>query len=107
MCYLNLTNIVMKKIILKASAFVFAGLMLASCCTVSIPVAATSNPVGSKCGETTSYVYLAGFGEKGNESGIQQCAEKAGITKISHVDSYVKNYFFGIVQKRTIKVYGE
>ena len=97
----------MKKIILKASAFVFAGLMLASCCTVSIPVAATSNPVGSKCGETTSYIYLGAFGAKGLDSGIQQCAQKAGIKEISHVDSYIKNYFFGVVQKRTIKVYGE
>lgn len=97
----------MKKLILKASAFVFAGLMLASCCTVSIPVAATSNPVGSKCGETTSYIYLGAFGAKGQDSGIQQCAQKAGIKEISHVDSYIKNYFFGVVQKRTIKVYGE
>ena len=97
----------MKKIILKASAFVFAGLMLASCCTVSIPVAATSNPVGSKCGETTSYIYLGAFGAKGQDSGIKQCAQKAGIKEISHVDSYIKNYFFGVVQKRTIKVYGE
>lgn len=97
----------MKKIILKASAFVFAGLMLASCCTVSIPVAATSNPVGSKCGETSSYIYLGAFGAKGQDSGIQQCAQKAGIKEISHVDSYIKNYFFGVVQKRTIKVYGE
>ena len=82
----------MKKNLVKACALFFAGVMLASCCTVAIPVAATSNPVGNRCGETTS---------------IQQCAAKAGITKISHVDSYVKNIFFGLVQKRTIKVYGE
>ena len=48
----------MKKMTLKACAFVFAGLMLASCCTVSVPVAATSNRIGSKCGETTSWIYL-------------------------------------------------
>lgn len=97
----------MKKNLFKACALFFAGVMLASCCTVAIPVAATSNPVGNRCGETTSYVYLGTFGSKGAESGIQQCAAKAGITKISHVDSYVKNIFFGLVQKRTIKVYGE
>ena len=97
----------MKKMTLKACAFVFAGLMLASCCTVSVPVAATSNRIGSKCGETSSYVYLGVFGSKGKKTGIQQSAEKAGITSISHVDSYVKNILFGIVQKRTVKVYGE
>jgi hypothetical protein len=97
----------MKKFIVKASALLFAGFMMASCCTISYPVAATSNPVGSKCGETNSYVYLGVFGSKGKKAGIQQSAEKAGITSISHVDSYVKNIFFGIVQKRTIKVYGE
>ncbi|MBR4847840.1 MAG: hypothetical protein IKV07_00600 [Bacteroidaceae bacterium] len=97
----------MKKRIVKACALFFAGVMLASCCTVAIPVAATSNPVGTKCGETTSYVILGAFGAKGNETGIQQSAQKAGIKNISHVDSYVKNIFFGLVQKRTVKVYGE
>ena len=102
----------MKKRIVKACALFFAGVMLASCCTIAIPVAATSNPVGKKCGETTSFVYLGTFGAKGADAkgadaGIQQSAQKAGITKISHVDSYVKNIFFGVVQKRTIKVYGE
>ena len=81
--------------------------MLASCCTISAPITATSNPVGSKCGETTSYVYLSSFGAKGAKTGIHQSAQKAGITKISHVDSYIKNIFFGLVQKRTVKVYGE
>jgi hypothetical protein len=97
----------MKKMIKKFCVLAMAAGMLASCCTISVPVTATSNPVGSKCGETTSYVYLMSFGAKGNESGIQQCAQKAGITKISHVDSYVKSIFFGLVQKHTIKVYGE
>ena len=97
----------MKKRIVKACALFFAGVMLASCCTIAIPVAATSNPVGKKCGETTSFVYLGTFGAKGADAGIQQSAQKAGITKISHVVSFVKNIFFGLVQKRTIKVYGE
>ena len=34
-------------------------------------------------------------------------AKNAGITKISHVDSYVKCYFWGLVIKQTTKVYGE
>ena len=34
-------------------------------------------------------------------------AKEAGITKISHVDSYTKSYVLGIVQKQTTKVYGE
>ena len=97
----------MKKRFLKACALFIAGVMFASCCTISYPIAATSNPVGTKCGETTSYVYLGVFGAKGKNTGIQQSAQKAGITSISHVDSYVKNIFFGLIQKRTVKVYGE
>lgn len=91
----------------KVLAVALACAFVSSCATISTPVAATSNPVGSKCGETTSYIYLGAFGAKGQDSGIQQCAQKAGIKEISHVDSYIKNYFFGVVQKRTIKVYGE
>mgnify|MGYP002510926556 CR=1 FL=1 len=39
--------------------------------------------------------------------GIDKAAKEAGITKISHVDSYVKSYFFGIVEEQITKVYGE
>ncbi|MBO5792013.1 MAG: hypothetical protein J6S54_06015 [Lentisphaeria bacterium] len=40
-------------------------------------------------------------------NGIDKAAKSAGITKISHVDSFMKSYFLGLYMKQTIKVYGE
>lgn len=81
--------------------------LLTSCATISRPVAATTNNLGTKCGEATSMIYLGLWSHKGEENGIDKAAKEAGITKISHVDTYITNYFFGIVQKQTTKVYGE
>ena len=82
--------------------------MISSCATVSNPVTATTNPFGSKCGVAESTLYLGGlWSSKGEENGIDKAAKSAGITKISHVDSYTKNYFLGLVIKQITKVYGE
>ena len=91
----------------KAIAAVIACVMVSSCATISAPIAATSNPVGSKCGVAESMVYLGIWDTNGAENGIEKAAKQAGITKISHVDSYTKSYFWGIVMKQTTKVYGE
>ena len=92
----------------KVLAVALACAFVSSCATFSTPVAATSNPVGSKCGVAESTVYLGGlFSSKGEENGIEKAAKEAGITKISHVDSYTKSILFGIVMKQTTKVYGE
>lgn len=95
------------KFTFKALAAVAACALLNSCATVSHPVTATTLPVGSKCGEATSYIYLGTWSSKGDENGINKAAKSAGITKISHVDSYTKHYVFGLVIKQTTKVYGE
>ena len=81
--------------------------MIASCATISTPVTATTNPVGSKCGVAESKIYLGLWSSNGEQNGIDQAAKSAGITKISHVDSYTKNYFFGVFVKQITKVYGE
>ena len=81
--------------------------LVSSCATISSPVTATSNPVGSKCGVAESTIYLGTWSSKGDENGIEQAAKNAGITKISHVDSYQKLYFWGLIIKQTTKVYGE
>lgn len=82
--------------------------MISSCATISHPVTATTNPMGSKCGVAESTLYLGGlWSSKGEENGIDKAAKSAGITKISHVDSYQKSYCLGIVVKQIIKVYGE
>ena len=95
------------KFTLKALAAVAVCALVSSCATISSPVTATSNPVGSKCGVAESTIYLGTWSSKGDENGIEQAAKNAGITKISHVDSYQKLYFWGLVIKQTTKVYGE
>lgn len=88
-------------------AAIAACAILSSCATFSNPVAVTTNKFGTKCGEASSMIYLGLWSHKGAENGIDKAAKEADITKISHVDSYTTNYFFGIVQKQTTKVYGE
>ena len=96
------------KFTLKALAAVAVCALVSSCATISNPVTATTNPLGSKCGVAKSTRYLGGlWSSKGAENGIDKAAKEAGITKISHVDSYTKTYFFGIVAEQITKVYGE
>ena len=96
------------KFTLKALAAVAVCALVSSCATISNPVTATTNPLGSKCGVAKSTLYLGGlWSSKGAENGIDKAAKEAGITKISHVDSYTKTYFFGIVAEQITKVYGE
>ena len=96
------------KLTLKALAAVAVCALVSSCATISRPVTATTNPLGSKCGVAKSTLYLGGlWSSKGAENGIDKAAKEAGITKISHVDSYTKTYFFGIVAEQITKVYGE
>ena len=92
----------------KALAAVVLCALVSSCATISTPVTATTNPLGSKCGVAKSTLYLGGlFSSKGEENGIDTAAKEAGITKISHVDSYTKTYCLGIVIEQITKVYGE
>ena len=95
------------KFTLKALAAVAVCALVSSCATISNPVTATTNPVGSKCGVAESTIYLGTWSSKGEGNGIEQAAKNAGITKISHVDSYQKLYFWGLIIKQTTKVYGE
>lgn len=97
----------MKKVF-KTLALVAACALVSSCATISNPVAVTTNPFGSKCGVAESTLYLGGlWSSKGAENGIDKAAKSAGITKISHVDSYTTSYLLGVVIKQTTKVYGE
>jgi hypothetical protein len=92
----------------KTLAVVAACALASSCATISTPVTATTNPLGSKCGEAKSTLYLGGlWSSKGAENGIDKAAKSAGITKISHVDSYTKTYCLGIIIQQITKVYGE
>jgi hypothetical protein len=70
---------------------------------VTGPVAATSNPKGSKMGQSSSEGIL--FFATGDSS-IKAAAEAGGISKISHVDSHVMSVL-GLYTKTTVTVYGE
>ena len=91
-----------KSLKLGAIAFAFASILTG--CKATYPVAATSNPVGNKCGTATSTKIL-GFGGSDN-LGINAAAKNGGITRISHVD-YSTYSVLGIYTKVTTRVYGE
>jgi len=71
-----------------------AGLILASC-SITVPVNATSNAVGSKVGKSsgTCYLTILCFGV---DASIQTAAKNGGISKISTVD-FKKSDVLGIV----------
>lgn len=68
------------------------------------PLMATSNPVATKVG-TAEASSILGLVATGNAS-IQEAAQKAGITRISHVD-YETTNILGIYATFTVYVYGE
>ena len=74
----------MKKVILNlAAAVLVAGAM--SSCSITLPVAATSNPVGSKVGTSKATGFLGAL-YFGADASIKTAAKNGGITKISTVD---------------------
>lgn len=80
-------------------------LMAATSCSTTTPIAATSNPVGNKCGVAKATTVLTIFGGSA-DCGINKAAKNGGITRISHVDAFQKNYL-GIVTIYGVRVYGE
>lgn len=67
----------------RAILFLLVATMFAAC-TVTLPIAATSNPIGTKVG-TSKATAVFGIWLKGDAS-IQTAARNGGITKISTVD---------------------
>ena len=93
----------MKKVFVGAVAAVVA-LSLTSC-SMTLPVAATSNPIGTKVGRSSgnSYLHLLYFGV---DASIQTAAKNAGITKVSTVD--IKHTdILGLIQTHEVIVTGE
>ena len=105
----------MKKLSLALVAL--SALLFTSCATIATPAGmgalytdmqsgetATDNPVGNKVGtaEAVNYLGLLVMGD----ASINTAAKKAGIKKISHIDSQ-KTTVFGIFSKYTIFVYGQ
>ncbi len=96
----------MKKLFAAIAIASVLSLSLPSCSTAVVPIAATSNPVGNKCGKAKYSRVLWFFGGKA-DGGINKAAKTGGITHISHVDRVTKHYFFGIYSVYTTNVYGE
>lgn len=83
-------------------------LIVAACitsCATTTPIVATANPVGNKCGIAQTTTVLSIFGGSA-DCGINKAAKNGGITHISHVDAFKKNYL-GIVTIYGVRVYGE
>ena len=91
----------MKKIAIALATA--ATLALASCTTV-LPVAATSNDMGKKVGESTTTLLFNALPISG-EASIASAAKNGGIKKISSVDLKVK--WLVVLTQLTAVVTGE
>ena len=90
----------MKKIVAVGA---LAALLVLVGCTSVTPVGATSNPVGSKVGESSA-TFLFGIPLGGGDVSIQTAAQNGGISSISTVDQKIENYY--IMTKVTTIVTG-
>jgi len=82
--------------------FILGAMALAmASCSVTMPVNATSNEVGSKTG-TASTTSILGLHFDGGDASIRTAAKKGGIKKISTVDFKMTNYLFLIGKYETI-----
>jgi hypothetical protein len=104
----------MKKIVFGVLALTV--LLLAGCSSLTVPYAATDNPVGSKTGEVTAswflpgasvgnyYTLLGGGIPLGGEFTLSAAAANGGITKIATVEERVDANLF--ILKKTLIVTG-
>lgn len=83
---------------------VMAAALLASC-SMTAPIAATSNPLGSKTGKSSGTCYLTVLCFNVDAS-VATAAKNGGISKISTVDFNTKT-ILGIVTTYTTTVTGE
>ena len=74
-------------------------------CSWTVPVCATSNPLGSKTGQASGTGIL-GFLKFGIDASVATAAKNGGITRISTVD-YKTSDILGIIQTYTCIVTGE
>jgi hypothetical protein len=81
-----------------------ASLVLSSC-SITLPVAVSSNPIGAKVGSSTAAVFL-GVLSFGGDASIASAAKKGGITRVATVDMKQSNILF-IYQTYTTMVTGE
>jgi hypothetical protein len=93
----------MRKIQIVLGSLVSAALL--SSCSITLPVAATSNQIGNKVGKSSGSCFLTAFCF-GVDASIQTAARNGGISKISTVD-YTQKNILGIVITHETTVTGE
>jgi len=89
------------KLKILVAAVVLSIVAVLSSCSLTLPVAATSNAVGSKVGTATATGYL-GILFFDADASIQTAAKNGGISKISTVDVKMSNILGIIVSYETI-----
>ena len=95
----------MKKLVVMVVTLVAICFLVIGCATITIPVAATTNPVGSKVGQASGKIWLGVFGSA--DAGIQAAAKNGGITNISTVDITQKLGILGLWIEYEATVTGE
>ncbi len=93
----NLKIIMKSKLLLLSAVF----MLVLSSCSITLPLAATSNPVGSKVGTAKGTLYLGVFAFD-EDASIKTAAKNGGITKISTVDVKYGNILGLIITYETI-----
>lgn len=97
---------VMKKIVLLAS--VISMMFLSGCAIINSGASLSSQaPIGSKVGETESYIFLGLISTKGQENNLKKAAEQGGIQNVSQVEYEDNLMLGGLIIKHTTRVYGE
>ena len=79
--------------------------MALSSCSITLPVAVSSNPIGAKTGSAKADVFLSVFCFGGDAS-IQTAAKNGGITRVATVDMKMTN-ILNLLQSYTTIVTGE
>ena len=90
---------------IRTFALLIIAAILFSGCAVTLPVSATSNPMGKKVGTSSGTGYF-GILMFGVDASIRSAAKNGGITKISSVDFKSSN-ILGIVQTYETIVTGD
>lgn len=86
---------------MKIAAALLAVVAMMSSCSLTLPVNATGNAIGSKVGTASATGYL-GVLFFGADASIKTAAKNGGITKISTVDLKQKSILGLIVTYETI-----
>ena len=92
----------MKKVFTAVAA---CAVLVLSSCSITLPVAVSSNAIGSKVGMATAPVYL-GVLSFGGDASIMAAAKQGGIKRVSTVDMKSTNFLY-LYQTYTTIVSGE